>query len=178
MRAIFFLLFSFVANASENIKFSVGVDLFDSVSQNDKFNRIDSIFKDPLASVNKFSTGITFKPFDFSEVRFTYKTNALLNFAESYTTQGGYNLVVQSKAQSYIISHPVSRKIVPYIVASDITSITSINSGKNIITNGFMYGFGLTYIFLDNNGLSFTYFLPSETFNTKYSYGVSYSYFI
>jgi hypothetical protein len=41
-----------------------------------------------------------------------------------------------------------------------------------------MYGFGLTYIFLKNNGLSFTYFLPSEKFNTKYSYGVSYSYFI
>jgi hypothetical protein len=41
-----------------------------------------------------------------------------------------------------------------------------------------MYGFGLTYIFLGNNGLSLTYFLPSEKFNTKYSYGLSYSYFI
>jgi hypothetical protein len=87
-------------------------------------------------------------------------------------------LVIQSKAQSYIISHPVSRKIVPYFVATDVTSIVSINGGKDVITNGFMYGFGLTYIFLDHNGLSFTYFLPSETFNTRYSYGLSYSYFI
>ena len=178
MRAIFFLLFSFVANASENIKFSVGVDLFDSVSKNDKLNREESIFQNPLLSANKFSTGVTYKPFDFSEIRFTYKTNSLLNFAESYKTQGGYNLVVQSKAQSYIISHPVSRKIVPYFVASDVTSIVSINGGKDITTNGFMYGFGLTYIFLENNGLSFTYFLTSEKFNTSYSYGMSYSYFI
>lgn len=178
MRAIFFILFSFVANASENIKFSVGVDLFDSVSQNSKLNREESIFQNPLLSANKFSTGITYKPFDFSEIRFTYKTNSLLNFAESYKTQGGYNLVVQSKAQSYIISHPVSRKIVPYLVASDVTSIVSINGGKDITTNGFMYGFGLTYIFLANNGISFTYFLTSEKFNTSYSYGMSYSYFI
>ena len=178
MRAIFFLLCSFVANASENIKFSVGVDLFDSVSQNSKLNREEVIFKNPFSSTNKFSTGITFKPFESSEVRFTYKTNSLLNFAESYKTQGGYNLVVQSKAQSYIISHPVSRKIVPYLVASDVTSIVSINGGKDITTNGFMYGFGLTYIFLANNGLSFTYFLTSEKFNTSYSYGMSYSYFI
>lgn len=178
MRAIFFLLFSFVANASENIKFSVGVDLFESVSKNDKFNRVDSVLQDPLASANKLSTGVTYKPFDFSEIRVTYKTNSLLNFAESYTTKGDDNLVVQSKAQSYIISHPVSRKIVPYFVASDVTSIVSINGGKNITTNGFMYGFGLTYIFFGNNGLSLTYFLPSEGFNTSYSYGLSYSYFI
>jgi len=178
MPIIFFLIFSFCTYANDKITFSVGVDLFESVSQNDKLNRIDSVFKNPLASANRISTGITYKPFNFSEIRFTYKTNSLINFSESYTTQGGYNLVIQSKAQSYIISHPVSRKIVPPFVASDIISITSINGGKDIITNGFMYGFGLTYIFLKNNGLSFTYFLPSEKFNTKYSYGLSYSYFI
>jgi len=178
MPIIFFLLFTFCTHASDKVVFSVGVDLFESVSQNDKLNRINSVFKNPLASANKFSTGITLKPFNFSEIRLTYKTNSLLNFSESYTTQGGYNLVIQSKAQSYIISHPVSRKIVPFVVASDITSIASINSGKDIITNGFMYGFGLTYIFLGHNGLSLTYFLPSEKFNTKYSYGLSYSYFI
>ena len=178
MPIIFLLLFSFCTHASDKLTFSVGVDLFDSVSKNDKLNREESIFQNPLLSANKFSTGVTYKPFDFSEIRLTYKTNGLLNFAESYTTQGDYNLVVQSKAQSYIISHPVSRKIVPFVVASDITSIASINSGKDIITNGFMYGFGLTYIFLGHNGLSLTYFLPSEKFNTKYSYGLSYSYFI
>ena len=178
MPIILCLLLSFYTYASDNIKFSVGVDLFDSVSQNSKLNREEVIFKNPFSSTNKLSTGITYKPFDSSEIRFTYKTNSLLNFAESYKTQGGYNLVVQSKAQSYIISHPVSRKIVPYLVASDVTSIVSINGGKDITTNGFMYGFGLTYIFLENNGLSFTYFLTSEKFNTSYSYGMSYSYFI
>jgi hypothetical protein len=84
-----------------------------------------------------------------------------------YETKNGYNVSSQIKAQSYIVSHPVSRKIAPFIVASDVTSIVSINGGKNIITNGYMYGFGLTYIFLKKNGLSFTYFLPSETFNTQ-----------
>lgn len=178
MPIIFLLLFSFCTYASDKLTFSVGVDLFDSVSQNDKLNRVDSVLKNPLASANTLSTGMTFKPFDSSEIRLTYKTNSLFNVAESYTTQGGYNLVVQSKAQSYIISHPISRKIVPYFVASDITSISSINGGKDVVTNGFMYGFGLTYIFLGHNGLSLTYFLPSEKFNTKYSYGLSYSYFI
>jgi len=178
MPIIFLLLFSFCTHASDKLTFSVGVDLFESVSKNDKLNRIDSVFKNPIASANKLSTGITLKPFNFSEIRLTYKTNSLLNVSESYTTQGGYNLVVQSKAQSYIISHPLSRKIAPFIVASDVTSIVSINGGKDVITNGFMYGFGLTYIFLGNNGLSFTYFLTSEKFNTSYSYGMSYSYFI
>ncbi len=178
MPIIFFLLFSFCTHASDKLTFSVGVDLFDSVSQNVKLNRADSIFTNPLLSINKLSIGTTLKPFESSEIRFTYKTNSLLNFSESYKTRGGYNLMLQSKAQSYIISHPVSRKIVPYFVASDVTSIVSINGGKDITTNGFMYGFGFTYIFLEKNGLSLTYFIPSETFNTKYSYGLSYSYFI
>lgn len=172
------LIFCCKVNAMENITFSVGIDLFDTISQNSKLNREESIFKNPIASANKFSIGITFKPFEGSELRLTYKTNSLLNFTESYKTQGGDNLILQSKAQAYIISHPVSRKIVPYFVASDVTSIVSINDGKDITTNGFMYGFGLTYIFLEKNGLSLTYFLPSERFNTKYSYGLSYSYFI
>lgn len=172
------LVFCCKVNARENITFSVGIDLFDTISQDSKLNRDASIFQDPFASANKLSAGITYKPFNSSELRLTYKTNSLLNFSESYKTRGGYNSILQSKAESYIISHPVSRKIVPYFVASDVISIVSINNGKDITTNGFMYGFGFTYIFLEKNGLSLTYFLPSEKFNTKYSYGLSYSYFI
>ena len=151
MPIIFLLLFSFFTHASDKLTFSVGVDLFDSVSQNDKLNRIDSVFKNPLSSANRISTGITYKPFDSSEIRFSYKTNSLINFGEMYETKNGYNVSSQIKTQSYIVSHPVSRKIAPFIVASDVTSTVSINGGKNIITNGYMYGFGLTYIFLWNN---------------------------
>jgi len=183
MKKILFPLLAFLcltqfSNASDKLTFSIGVDVFDTISQNNKLDRDASIFQNPLLSANKLSTGITYKPFNSSELRLTYKTNSLLNFSESYKTRGGYNLTLQSKAQSYIISHPVSRKIVPYFVASDVISIVSINGGKDITTNGFMYGFGFTYIFLEKNGLSLTYFLPSERFNTKYSYGLSYSYFI
>ena len=178
MIIIFFLLFGFFANASDKLTFSVGVDLFDSVSRNDGINRKQSALSNPLSSANRISTGVTYKPLNFSEIRLTYKTNSLINFGEMYETKNGYNISSQIKTQSYIVSHPVSRKIAPFIVASDVTSIVSINGGKNITTNGYMYGFGLTYIFLDNNGLSLTYFLPSEKFNTKYSYGLSYSYFI
>lgn len=166
------------ANASDKLTFSVGIDLFDSVSRNDGMNRKQSALSNPLSSANRISTGITYKPFNFSEIRLTYKTNSLINFGEMYETKNGYNISSQIKTQSYIVSHPVSRKIAPFIVASDVTSIVSINGGKNITTNGFMYGFGLTYIFLGNNSLSLIYFLPSEIFNTKYSYGLSYSYFI
>ena len=141
------LIFCCKVNAMENITFSVGLDLFDTISQDNKLNRDASIFQDTFASANKLSAGITYKPFNSSELRFTYKTNSFLNFPESYKTRAGYNLILQSKAQSYIISHPVSRKIVPYFVASDVTSIVSINNGKDITTNGFMYGFGFTYIF-------------------------------
>ena len=178
MPIIFLLLFSFCTHASDKLTFSVGVDLFDSVSKNDGMNRKQSALSNPLSSANRISTGITYKPFDSSEIRFTYKTNSLINFGEMYETKNGYNVSSQIKTQSYIVSYPVSRKIAPFIVASDVTSIVSINGGKDIITNGFMYGFGLTYIFLKNNGLSFTYFLTSEKFNTSYSYGISYSYFI
>jgi hypothetical protein len=173
-----FLCVTQFGNASDKFTFSVGVDLFDSVSKNDGMNRKQSALSNPLSSANRISTGITYKPFDFSEIRFTYKTNSLINFGEMYETKNGYNVSSQIKTQSYIVSRPVSRKIVPFIVGSDVTSIVSMNGGKDITTNGFMYGFGLTYIFLKNNGLSFTYFLPAEKFNTQYSYGLSYSYFI
>ncbi len=178
MPIIFFLIFSFCTYASDKFTFSVGVDLFDSVSKNDGMNRKQSALSNPLSSANRISTGITYKPFNFSEIRFTYKNNSLINFGEMYETKNGYNVSSQIKTQSYIVSHPVSKKFTPYVVASDITTITTINAGSKIINNGFMYGLGLAYFLNSHNGISLTYFLPSKTFNTKYSYGVSYTYFI
>ncbi len=178
MPIIFFLIFSFCTYASDKFTFSVGVDLFDSVSKNDGMNRKQSALSNPLSSANRISTGITYKPFNFSEIRFTYKNNSLINFGEMYETKNGYNVSSQIKTQSYIVSHPVSKKFTPYVVASDITTITTINAGSKIINNGFMYGLGLAYFLNSHNGISLTYFLPSKTFNTKYSYGVSYTYYI
>jgi len=178
MPIIFFLIFSFCTYASDKFTFSVGVDLFDSVSKNDGMNRKQSALSNPLSSANRISTGITYKPFNFSEIRFTYKNNSLINFGEMYETKNGYNVSSQIKTQSYIVSHPVSKKFTPYVVASDVTTITTINAGSKIINNGFMYGLGLAYFLNSHNGISLTYFLPSKTFNTKYSYGVSYTYYI
>lgn len=173
-----FLLIGFFANANDRVRFSVGVDMFEVVSDNDSLNRKDSMFEKPFNSINKLSVGVTFKPFENSHLRLSYKTNSLINSPETYETNGGYKLTLQSKAQSYIISHPISTKIAPYIVATDITSISSINGGKENIKNGFIYGFGATYLLFPNHGVSFTYFLPSERLGMKYSYGLSYSYFI
>ncbi len=178
MPIIFFLIFSFCTYASDKFTFSVSVDLFDSVSKNDGMNRKQSALSNPLSSANRISTGITYKPFNFSEIRFTYKNNSLINFGEMYETKNGYNVSSQIKTQSYIVSHPVSKKFTPYVVASDVTTITTINAGSKIINNGFMYGLGLAYFLNSHNGISLTYFLPSKTFNTKYSYGVSYTYYI
>lgn len=172
------LCFGVFANASERVRFSLGVDMFEVAPESNALNRKDSMFEKPFNSINKLSFGVTFKPFESSHLRFTYKTNALINFAETYETQGGYNLTLQTKAQSYIISHPITRKIAPYIVATDITSISSIDGGKEVVKNGFIYGFGATYLFLPKHGVSLTYFLPSEKLGMKYAYGVSYYYFI
>ena len=168
MKKIIFIasfLFSSVACASDKLTFSVSFDAFDSVSKNSALNRQDTLINQPIRLLNRFSTGITVKPFEKSHLRFTYKTNTLFNFTESYTSQGGYAVTQKVKSQSYI-------------VASDITTITTINAGSKIINNGFMYGLGLAYFLNSHNGISLTYFLPSKTFNTKYSYGVSYTYFI
>lgn len=172
------LLFSSVACASDKLTFSVSFDAFDSVSKNNALNRQDTLINQPIRLLNRFSTGITVKPFENSHLRFTYKTNTLWNFTEGYTSQGGYAVTQKVKSQSYIVSHPVSKKFTPYVVASDVTTITTINAGSKIINNGFMYGLGLAYFLNSHNGISLTYFLPSKTFNTKYSYGVSYTYFI
>jgi len=171
------LLFSSVACASDKLTFSVGFDIFEGVSKTEIANRKQSILEKPSTVFNRISTGITYKPLESSELRLTYKTNALFNFAETYETVGGFQLKSQVKTSSYIISHPVSKTVMPTLVVSDVTSKTSINGGSKTVKNGFMYGAGVTFLLGKNTAFTPTIFLPSTYFNTKYSYGVSYSYF-
>lgn len=175
MRAIFFLLFSFVANASENIKFSVGVDLFDSKFKNDALNRKISAFENPFNNLKRVSFGATIKPFKNNYLLLTYRTNALINFKEKYETKAGYTVEQSIKTNSLAISHPITKALFPFVVLTDITTTTKIfNTEKTL--NDLMYGIGITYLLNSNNGLSFTYFFPSEKFGTEHSIGVSYSY--
>ena len=172
-----FLCVTEIAKANDKLTFSIGFDIFEGVSKTEIANRKQSILEVPSVIFNRVSTGVTFKPFESSELRLTYKTNALLNIAETYETVGGFQLRSQVKASSYIISHPVSETIMPTLVVSDVTSKTSINGGSKTVKNGFMYGAGVTFILGKHTAFTPTIFLPSTYFNTKYSYGVSYSYF-
>jgi hypothetical protein len=172
-----FLCVTEVAQANDKLTFSIGFDVFEGVSKTENLHRKQSIFETPSIVFNKISTGITYKPFQNSEWRLTYKTNALLNIPETYETVGGFELRSQVKTSSYIISHPVSESVMPTLVLSDVTSKTSINGGSKTVKNGFMYGAGVTFILRGHTAFTPTIFLPSTYFNTKYSYGVSYSYF-
>ncbi|NBO22260.1 hypothetical protein EBU94_02810 [bacterium] len=172
-----FLCVTEVAKASDKLTFSIGFDIFEGVSKTEALNRKQSIFEKPSIVFNRISTGITYKPFETSDLRLTYKTNGLFNLSETYETVGGLQLTSQIKTNSYIISHPVSKKVMPTFVFSDVTSKTAINGGSKTVKNGFMYGAGVTFLLGNNIAFTPTIFLPSTYFNTKYSYGLSYSYF-
>jgi len=172
-----FLCVTEVAKANDKLTFSIGFDIFEGVSKTEALNRKQSIFETPSIVFNRISTGITYKPFENSKLRLTYKTNALLNIVETYETVGGFQLRSQVKSNSYSISHPVSKTVMPTLVVSDVTSKTSINGGSKTLKNGFMYGAGVTFLLGKHTAFTPTIFLPSIYFNTKYSYGVSYSYF-
>lgn len=178
MKKIVILLLIFFtqqAKASEFVKFSIGVDLFESKFKNDALNRKISAFENPFNNLKRVSFGATIKPFKNNYLLLTYRTNALINFKEKYETKAGYTVEQSIKTNSLAISHPITKALFPFVVLTDITTTTKIfNTEKTL--NDLMYGIGVTYLLNSNNGLSFTYFFPSEKFGTEHSIGISYSY--
>jgi hypothetical protein len=176
MLIIFFIFFSFFVNAGEVLRASIGFDLIESTYQNSSLDRKESVYLNPLKEVNRLSIGVTFKPFQSSHLRLTYKSNSLINFANNYKSVAGYEISQKVQSNSFIVSHPVSKYIVPFIVVSDTTSTTKIFN-KESTKNSTMYGFGMTYMVNASNGISLTYFLPNSDFGTKKTIVTSYSYF-
>lgn len=179
MLLLFFLFFGYFANANanENLRFSIGVDIFQSYYTNEILNRNEPAIQNPFNSIRRISTGMTYKPFEKSYILIGVSTNRFVNISETYTSISSLEITQKIQADSVRISHPISENLIPFFVISDITSTTSIkNVLKETTKNSIMYGLGLTYFAYKHHTVSWTYFFANSDFGTSSSFGTSYNY--